>query len=315
MKYECDMIEDLLPLYKDDACSGASKRAVEEHLNECPKCKSFLDQLKDLTIDEAFVEQRENVIESQSKFFKRKSAIVGAVFATIFAIPILVCLIANLATGHALSWFFIVLAAMLIPTSLIVLPLMVPKYKAAITLPAVVGSIILLLAVCCIYSHGNWFFVAGSAVLFGLTVVFSPFIAHAQPVRDILKNNKGLAVMVADTITFYLMMLCIGIHVSTAGYFATAFGISAPCIAIAWLLFAIIRYLPSNGLVKAGACIASVSVGLYVVGEMIERCLTSASNGVSVYYEPGFAPMFVGIGIGAIFALIGLAVGKKGGNK
>ena len=32
MKYECDIIEDLLPLYKDKACSAASSKAVEEHL-------------------------------------------------------------------------------------------------------------------------------------------------------------------------------------------------------------------------------------------------------------------------------------------
>ena len=29
MKYECDIIEDLLPLYKDKACSAASSKAVE----------------------------------------------------------------------------------------------------------------------------------------------------------------------------------------------------------------------------------------------------------------------------------------------
>ena len=50
MKYECDIIEDLLPLYKDKACSAASSKAVEEHLAECPKCTQMLNALKDTVI-------------------------------------------------------------------------------------------------------------------------------------------------------------------------------------------------------------------------------------------------------------------------
>ena len=36
----CDIVKDLLPLYADDVCSGESRKAVEEHLNSCPDCKS-----------------------------------------------------------------------------------------------------------------------------------------------------------------------------------------------------------------------------------------------------------------------------------
>lgn len=47
MKYNCDIIKDLLPLYCDGVCSDASKSAVEEHLEECcgcnEICKSFAD--------------------------------------------------------------------------------------------------------------------------------------------------------------------------------------------------------------------------------------------------------------------------------
>ena len=31
MKISCDIIRDLLPLYKDNVCSDASKDMVEEH--------------------------------------------------------------------------------------------------------------------------------------------------------------------------------------------------------------------------------------------------------------------------------------------
>ena len=176
MRFECDVIEDLLPLYRDGACSEASTRAVEEHIKECSKCAKILEELKDTEIDELIVREKDNIIGSQSKYFRRKSAIAGIVVAAIFALPILICLIVNLASGHGLTWFFIVLASMMIPTSLFVVPLMAPKNRMFWTMISFTASIILLLAVCCIYSRGNWFFVAASSVLFGLCMCFMPFI-------------------------------------------------------------------------------------------------------------------------------------------
>lgn len=39
MKYECELIQDLLPLYEEALCSDATRRAVEEHLCECEACR------------------------------------------------------------------------------------------------------------------------------------------------------------------------------------------------------------------------------------------------------------------------------------
>lgn len=43
---KCDMIKDLLPLYADDVCSEESRRAVEEHIKDCPDCKVELEKLR-----------------------------------------------------------------------------------------------------------------------------------------------------------------------------------------------------------------------------------------------------------------------------
>lgn len=42
---KCEMIQDLLPLYYDEVCSGETRRAVEEHLAACPDCRSRLEQM------------------------------------------------------------------------------------------------------------------------------------------------------------------------------------------------------------------------------------------------------------------------------
>lgn len=40
MKVNCEIIEDLLPLYADGVCSAQSRKAVEQHFLECEKCRN-----------------------------------------------------------------------------------------------------------------------------------------------------------------------------------------------------------------------------------------------------------------------------------
>lgn len=40
MNANCEIIEDLLPLYADGVCSAQSRKAVEQHMLECEKCRN-----------------------------------------------------------------------------------------------------------------------------------------------------------------------------------------------------------------------------------------------------------------------------------
>ena len=317
MKYECKVIEDLLPLYKDGICSEESKKAVEEHLNECPECRKMLDELNDTKIDEMIAKEKDNVIDSQSKFFKRKSALAGSIIAGVFAIPILICLIVDLATGNGLGWFFIVLAAMFIPTSLLVVPLMVTKNKMFTTMCSFTGSLIFLLGVIALYKHGSWFFIAAPAVLFGLTVVFGPFIVIRRPVKEYLGNYKGLTLIAAYTVTFFGMLTCIGIFGGGRGFFPTAYLISVPIVAFVWLVFAIIRYAPANGLLKTGVIIMLINAfGLY--GPLLIVNLITRFTNETVYANSdryGEIVLWSGLAVGAVLTIIGLIIMLCKGNK
>lgn len=46
MKYKCDFIKDLLPLYADNVCSAETKAVVEEHFAECADCKIAYRKMK-----------------------------------------------------------------------------------------------------------------------------------------------------------------------------------------------------------------------------------------------------------------------------
>ena len=51
---DCDIIQDLLPLYIDSCCHPGSRELVEEHLKTCPACqKAFGEMTGDIPAPEA----------------------------------------------------------------------------------------------------------------------------------------------------------------------------------------------------------------------------------------------------------------------
>lgn len=273
MKLNCDVIRDLLPLYVDQICSEESRELVDEHLTGCRDCSVILQQMRSTDIEAGLKSETEKVILHQAKFFKRKSAFVGAVIAGIFMIPVLVCLIVNLASGAALDWFFIVLASLITAASLIVVPLMMPENKLLWTFGTFTVSLLLLLGVICIYTHGNWFYVVSSSVLFGFSVCFLPFAVYAKPIRALIGRQKGLTVMTADTLLYAIMMLSIGLYTKSHDFWQIAPAISLPILAIVWLLFLLIRYPKFNGLIKAGICTVIIGGFSFIADKLINSWL------------------------------------------
>ena len=42
---ECDVIRDLIPLYKEDLLSDASTKLVDEHLKTCVTCAKYFEEI------------------------------------------------------------------------------------------------------------------------------------------------------------------------------------------------------------------------------------------------------------------------------
>jgi len=212
MKVNCNIIRDLLPLYADDACSKESRCMVDEHLQECPDCANMLEKLRNCEIEEGLLTEKSAVIEYGAKEFKKRTATVGSTVSGLFMIPILACLVINLVTGAGMGWFFIVLAALAVAASLILVPILVPEDKLFWTFCAFCASLMLLLGVTCLVSRGSWFWIASSASLFGLGLIFLPFVIRAKPLRKWVEGrNKALLVIAADMVLFLNMMLAIGL--------------------------------------------------------------------------------------------------------
>ena len=213
MKIDCSVIRDLLPLYADEVCSKESGDLVQEHLQECPDCKDMLRKLQETEIENNLQDEKTDVIKYGTRWFKRRSTIIGAVVAGFFMIPVLVSLIVNFSIGMGAGWFFLVFASLCIPASFIIVPFLVPEDKVFWMFCSFCVSLILLLGVTCIYSGGDWFWIASSATLFGLAIPFLPGVINAHPVERLIgSTSKLLIVLVLDATLFVNMMNAITMH-------------------------------------------------------------------------------------------------------
>ena len=207
MKMECDVIRDLLPLYADEACSGKSRELVEEHLGECPSCREMLSELRATELESGLRREKSTVIEYALRQFRRRSATVGSLVAVLILIPVVLLLAKGFMNSLATDWYYVVLASLGVLASVIAVPILVPEDKLFWTFCAFTASLMVLLFVTCVYSHGTWFWVASSATLFGLAVAFLPALVRARPVKRLIGNASKALIVVSIDIALFLNML------------------------------------------------------------------------------------------------------------
>ncbi|MCM1386157.1 MAG: zf-HC2 domain-containing protein [Bacillus sp. (in: Bacteria)] len=310
----CEIIQDLLPLYQDSICSDSSRQMIEEHLSACADCTLFMQKLQNSETEKQLVQEKTSVLTAHSKKEKKRTFTIGICTAAILMIPVIVCLICNLAIGHGLDWFFIVLASLLVTASLSVVPLIMEEHRGLWTLGSFTASLLLLLLTTCIYTHGNWFFLASIPTLFGLSVVFMPYVIHCIPLPEPAAHHKGLLVMLWDTIWLYGVIIVCGFHSSTADYWRVALEITNFCLLLPWILFLIIRYFKSNAFIKAGICtlFAGIfcSVINYVVALVLRDPLNHPMNWI-LWNNAAYDILITTIPLGIIFLIIGYCKKKR----
>ena len=204
------MIRDLLPLYADEACSEKSRALVNEHLLDCADCRAMLEKIKETEIENNLKSEKESVLQYGITQFKKRTAAVGSAVSGAFLVPILICLFLF---SSPLGWIDIVLASLCVAASVSVVPIMVQEDKFFWMLCAFTASLMVLLGVICIHSHGSWFWIASSASLFGLAAVGLPFTLKARPMKKLIGNYHPWIVLGGiDVALFFNMMSMIGSH-------------------------------------------------------------------------------------------------------
>lgn len=314
----CEIIQDLLPLYQDGICSSSSKQIIEKHLSACPDCSLLLQKLQSNTVEEKLSQEKTGILTAYFKKEKKRTFTIGICTAAILTIPIIVCLICNLATGNGLDWFFIVLASLLLTASLTVIPLITEEHTGLWTLAAFTISLILLLLTVCLYTQGNWFFLASVPSLFGLSLFFMPYVIRHIPLPKALTNHKGLLVMLWDTLWLYAVIAVCGVHASHPDYWRIALEITTFCLLLPWTLFFIIRYRRCNAFSKAGICTLFAGIFSSAVNSIIALILRDPyrfhfiQNADFVHWNDAALDAVTAVSILIITIPIGIALLIKG---
>ena len=96
MKYPCNMIQDLLPLYHDGVCSQESREIIESHFAECPACKEYYammceaDEIIPQPHEENIEQEKVASFQSVSRRLKKRQIVAAALGATVFLLIIIV---------------------------------------------------------------------------------------------------------------------------------------------------------------------------------------------------------------------------------
>ena len=73
MSKQCEIVQDLLPLYVDGACSEASAEMIKEHLDVCADCRAIYEQMLSHTNEDILKQEKNGIIERHEKVEKKKS--------------------------------------------------------------------------------------------------------------------------------------------------------------------------------------------------------------------------------------------------
>lgn len=323
MKFDCEIIQDLLPLYVDDVCSTKSKEMVAEHIAECVKCKEQLNALGNQSVTQKLSKERNSVIETHLKKEKKRSTMIGLITAGVLMIPVIVCLICNLAVGHALDWFFIVLTSLMVFASVTVVPLLVSDKKFLWTLCSFIISLVALLGTICIYTGGKWFYIAVIPSVAGLVICFMPFLVRYISLPAGVSRHKALITMTVESLAVFSIIAAAGFYSKYPGYWGIAMPITSYSLLVPWAIVLIMRYLPIHKMFRASiasmvSCLLLAFVNDVValsLGEFERISLATADfanwDAYSNNGNVGWCFIITGAVLAVIFAGVGVAVIKK----
>lgn len=94
MKYPCDMIQDLLPLYLDGVCGEESKVEIEKHLSECSVCKDFYTAMCEADRIEIDTHNADRERQKAASFQTvKKKLLMKQIIAAIAAVAVLIVIV------------------------------------------------------------------------------------------------------------------------------------------------------------------------------------------------------------------------------
>lgn len=249
---ECDVVQDLLPLYYDNACTSASKKMVEQHLMTCEKCKKTYEALRNTTIDTVMKDEAEGILERHAKKERNMAYKAGIMIALILMVPVVITFIVSMSSGGGLGVFAVLTASMLLVASLSVVPLLSTQRRMTKSILASVIALLLIFFFVDRMNGGGEFVLWTVPTIFGLSIVFFPLVIRNITLPPILSDKKALITLTWDTLWLFLTIFEVCNHSGDIEGMRTGYTVSLILMTGVWLIFLVARYLPVNVWIKAG---------------------------------------------------------------
>ena len=231
-----------------------------------PKISEILD-VSEHELITASIDNEAREEKAQAKKWRALSFAWSLFFYISYGVALIPCFICNLAIDKTLSWFWIVLSALILAFTFTNLPKIIKKLKLILIPLSQYLALCLLLGVCCIYTHGDWFFIAALSVLWGLTIIFAPiYIAKYKVFAKIKKYNDFISVAV-DFVVLCILLAVIDIYTDANRYSdGGILNIALPIVIYVYLALNVllcVRILRINKCLKTSIILCLTNVFLY----------------------------------------------------
>ncbi|MBO7149622.1 MAG: helix-turn-helix transcriptional regulator [Clostridia bacterium] len=249
----------------ESAVSKWEKNVAHPDITLLPKLAEILGVTEHELIT-ASIDNKAREEKIQAKRWRTFSFTWSLFFYIAYVVALIPCFICNLAIDKTLSWFWIVLSALILAFTFTNLPKLIKKHKLLLIPLSQYLALVLLLGVCCIYTNGNWFFIASLSVLLGLVMIFMPiYIAKYKVFSSIKKYNDFISIAI-DFVLLNILLIVINLYTLTEGdwwYLSLALPIT---LGVYMLLNALlyVRFLKTNRYIKTSIILFLINVITYI---------------------------------------------------
>ena len=239
----------------ESTISKWEKNIAHPDITLLPKLSEILSVTEHELIT-ASIDKQTRQEKVQAKKWRTLSLSWSLFFYISYTLTTLVCFICNLAVSGTLSWFWIVLSALILSFSFTNLPKLIKKHKLIFIPLSMFLSLCLLLGVCCIYTNGDWFLIPCLSILFGLIIIFAPiYISKYKCFSKIKKYADFISIAIdfifLNFLLYIINVYCLANNIATSfWYLNLALPITLGCYLVL-NLFLSIRFFKLNKLLKS----------------------------------------------------------------
>lgn len=257
---ECDIVQDLIPLYYDNACTLASRELVESHLSTCEKCRKTYTELENNTLDTIIKQESAGVLERHVRKERNAAYRAGVVIAFLLLIPVVITFLVSMSSGGGLGVFLVVVASMMLVAAFTVIPLVSRQKRFVKSILFGTAALLGIFFFVDRMNGGGEFVLWSVPTIFGLSIVLFPPIIRNIALPAVLSDKKALLTMAWDTLWLFLTIFEVCNHSGDLEGMRTGCIVAFIMMLGVWLVFLVARYLTVNVWMKAGMIVSIISI-------------------------------------------------------